>query len=429
MEPSCPADGTHDRFLRVHAVNVYVRDQERSLRFYLDQLGFQLAFDARVESGQRLVAVAPPDGTAVLTLIQPDEHSKQYQLIGRPTPVVFVTENLPATYREWRSRGVRFRGTPRLRRVAYEPAGPFTVAADRSYPPDDQTTAWGGVFARFEDIDKNTFALVSFDEVSRAVEAQRRAAAEKQEAERRAAQELEIARQVQARLFPQRLPEARSLEYAGACVQTHKVGGDYYDFLDLGQERVGLVIGDIAGKGIAAALLMANLQANLRSQCAIAVEQPEQLLRSVNRLFCENTADNSFATLFYSEFNDRTCRLRYANCGHLPALVLRTDGRVERLDSTAPVLGLFTEWECPTAELQLSSGDLFAIYTDGITEAFNQREEEFGEQRLTDTLQRHCDRSPNDIVAAVFDEVMRFSRHEQRDDVTLIIARCRQGRC
>jgi serine phosphatase RsbU (regulator of sigma subunit) len=429
MEPSCPADGTHDRFLRVHAVNVYVRDQERSLRFYLDQLGFQLAFDARVESGQRLVAVAPPDGTAVLTLIQPDEHSKQYQLIGRPTPVVFVTENLPATYREWRSRGVRFRGTPRLRRVAYEPAGPFAAAADRSYPPDDHRTTWGGVFARFEDIDKNTFALVSFDEVSRAVESQRRAAAEKQEAERRAAQELEIARQVQARLFPQRLPEARSLEYAGACVQTHKVGGDYYDFLDLGQERLGLVIGDIAGKGIAAALLMANLQANLRSQCAIAVEQPEQLLRSVNRLFYENTADNAFATLFYSEFNDRTCHLRYANCGHLPGLVLRTDGRVERLLSTAPVLGLFTEWECPTAELQLSSGDLFAIYTDGITEAFNQREEEFGEQRLTDTLRRHRDRSPNDIVAAVFDEVTRFSRHEQRDDVTLIIARCRQGRC
>jgi serine phosphatase RsbU (regulator of sigma subunit) len=415
-----------DPFLRVHAVNVYVRDQERSLRFYLDKLGFQLAFDARVESGQRLVAVTPLDGTAVLTLIQPDQDSLHYQLIGRATQVVFVTENLPATYREWRSRGVRFRGTPRLRRVAYEPAGPFAAAAS-SYPPDDHATAWGGVFARFEDIDRNSFALVSFDEVSRAVEAQRRAAAEKQEAERRAAQELEIARQVQARLFPQRLPEVGSLEYAGACVQTHKVGGDYYDFLDLGQERLGLVIGDIAGKGFAAALLMANLQANLRSQCAIAVEQPEQLLRSVNRLFYENTADNAFATLFYSEFNDRTCRLRYANCGHLPGLVLRTGGGLERLHSTAPVLGLFTDWECPTEELQLSSGDLFAIYTDGITEAFNQRGEEFGEERLIDTLHRCRDRSPHDVVSAVFDEVRRFNPHEQRDDVTLIVARCRQA--
>src|SRR5687768_17782072 len=100
---------TRDPFLRMHAVNVYVRDQERSLRFYLDKLGFQVAFDARVESGQRLVAVAPPDGTAVLALIQPPTNSLQCRLIGRATQVVFVTENLPATYREWRHRGIRFR--------------------------------------------------------------------------------------------------------------------------------------------------------------------------------------------------------------------------------------------------------------------------------------------------------------------------------
>ena len=276
-----------DPFLRMHAVNVYVRDQERSLRFFLDTLGFQVAFDARVESGERLLAVAPPDGTTVLTLIQPPPNSLRSKLIGRATQVVFVTENLAATYREWHSRGVRFLGAPRLRRVAYEPAGSSSPA--RKSASDDHATAWGGAFARFEDVDKNSFALVSFDEMSRAVEAQRQAAAERREAERRAARELEIAREVQARLFPQRLPELESLEYAGACVQTHQVGGDYYDFLDLGQARLCLVLGDIAGKGIAAALLMANLQANLRSQCATAVEQPEQLLQSVNRLFYENT--------------------------------------------------------------------------------------------------------------------------------------------
>jgi serine phosphatase RsbU (regulator of sigma subunit) len=422
-----PADElARDPFLRLHAVNVYVKDQERSLRFYLDKLGFQVAFDARVESGRRLVAVAPPDGTAVLTLIQPPPHSLQYQLIGRATQVVFVTENLPATYSEWRSRGVRFRGTPRLRRVVYEPAG--SRAPEASPVADEHATAWGGAFARFEDIDHNSFALVSFDEISRAVEAQRRAAAEKREAERRAAQELDIARQVQARLFPQRLPELESLEYAGACVQTHQVGGDYYDFLDLGQARLGLVLGDIAGKGIAAALLMANLQANLRSQCATAVEEPEQLLRSVNRLFHENTADNAYATLFYAEFDDRTCRLRYANCGHLPALVVREDGTVERLQSTATVLGLFAEWACTTTELQLCPGDVFAIYTDGITEAFNHRDEEFGEERLLDVLRRVRDRSPRQVVDAVFDEVQRFSGSRQRDDVTLIVARCRPAR-
>jgi len=412
----------HDPFLRMHAVNVYVRDQERSLRFFLDTLGFQVAFDARVESGQRLVAVAPPDGATVLTLIQPPPNSLQSKLIGRATQVVFVTENLAATYREWHSRGVRFRGAPRLRRVAYEPAGSSSAAGD------DNATAWGGAFARFEDVDRNSFALVSFDEVSRAVEAQRRAAAERQEAERRAAHELEIARQVQARLFPQRLPELQSLEYAGACVQTHQVGGDYYDFLDLGQARLCLVLGDIAGKGIAAALLMANLQANLRSQCATAVDQPEQLLRSVNRLFYENTAENAYATLFYSEFDDRTGRLRYANCGHLPGLVVQSDGTVTRLSSTASVLGLFADWPCRTAELQLKPGDLFAIYTDGITEAFNQRDEEFGEERLLDVITRARDLSPSHIVTTVFDEVRRFSGDRQRDDVTLIVARCRSRR-
>lgn len=415
-----------DPFLRVHAVNVYVRDHERSLRFYLDTLGFRIAFDARVESGQRLLAVAPPDDSAVLTLIEAPANSLQRRLIGRATQVVFVTEDLPATYHEWRKRGVRFKGTPRLRRVVYEQPGSVEPRDPESRRTiGSQQTAWGGTFVRFEDLDRNSFSLVSYDEVSRAVEAQRRTAAAKLEAERRAAHELDIAMKVQARLFPQRLPTMRALEYAGACVQTRQVGGDYYDFLDLGQERLGLVIGDIAGKGMPAALLMANLQANLRSQCAIAVEHPERLLQSMNRLFYENTADNAYATFFYSEFDDRTSRLRYANCGHLPALLLRESGRVDRLEAMAPVLGLFSEWECRTAEHSLLPGDLLAIYTDGITEAFNDRDEEFGEERLIDVLQAHRTSSPSDLVGTILDEVRHFSPQDLRDDITLIVARCK----
>ena len=174
-----------------------------------------------------------------------------------------------------------------------------------------------------------------------------------------------------------------------------------------------------------AALLMANLQANLRSQCATAVEQPEHFLQTVNRLFYESTADNAYATFFYSEFDDRAGRLRYANCGHLPALVLRHAGEVERLEPTATVLGLFSEWECRTAELQLSAGDLLAIYTDGITEAFDARDDEFGEGRLVEALHAHRDLPPRDLIAAIYDGVRRFSPQEQRDDMTLIVARCR----
>jgi serine phosphatase RsbU (regulator of sigma subunit) len=129
--------------------------------------------------------------------------------------------------------------------------------------------------------------------------------------------------------------------------------------------------------------------------------------------------------LFYAEFDDHTGRLRYANCGHLPALLLRVDGTVERLDATAAVVGLFSEWDCTTAERQLFPGDIFAIYTDGITESFNERDEEFGEERLIDALLKHREMNPSEAVAAILDDVRRFSTQEQRDDVTLIVARCR----
>ena len=258
------------------------------------------------------------------------------------------------------------------------------------------------------------------------MEAQRRATTERLEAERRATQELEIAKQVQARLFPQTLPALTTLEYAGVCVQARQVGGDYYDYLNLGQERVGLVIGDIAGKGIAAALLMANLQANLRSQCAIAVDQPEQFLQSVNRLFRDNTVDSAYATLFFAEYDDKQRRLRYANCGHLPALLVRRDGTLERLDSTATVLGVFEKWDCSIGEQWLDEGDTLALYTDGITEAFNDRDEEFGEHRLTDALRRHRDLAPPQLLEAIVGEVQGFNAGGQFDDITLVVAKCRR---
>jgi serine phosphatase RsbU (regulator of sigma subunit) len=403
-----------DPYLRIHAVNVYVRDQDESLRFYLDQLGFVLAFDAKLQSGDRWVAVGPPDGTAVLALVAPRPESPAYQLIGRPTSIVLVTDNVPAKYREWRDRGVRFSHAPRLRRVHYGSGGDA-----------GEESVWGGVFTRFRDLDGNTFALVGFDEVTREVEAQRQAVAEKQEAERRVAQEIEIAKQVQARLFPQRQPPLGSLDYSGICVQARQVGGDYYDYIDLGQGRLGLVIGDISGKGIAAALLMANLQANLRSQCATAVDEPGRFLQSVNRLFYENSTAASYATLLFAEYDDRSRRLRYANCGHLPALLLRSDGRCERLEPTTTVVGIFPELECEVAECQLAEGDMLTLYTDGITESFNDAGEDFGERRLIEALRRTRDLSPEAMMASVVEQVRQFSKPEQHDDITLVVAKCR----
>jgi serine phosphatase RsbU (regulator of sigma subunit) len=358
----------------------------------------------------------------VLALIAPEPGSEQYKLIGRPTGVVFVTEDVPGKYIEWSKRGVRFRHTPRLRRVRYERP---KESASRSNAPGD---IWGGVFTRFEDIDHNTYALVSFDEVTREVEARRRALAEKLESERRVAQEMAIAKHVQARLFPQATPALRTLEYAGMCIQAREVGGDYYDFLHLGQERLGLVVGDVSGKGIAAALLMANLQANLRSQCAIAVDEPERLLRSVNQLFYENSTENAYATLFFAEYDDNAQRLRYANCGHLCALVLRSDAEVEKLHSTGTVLGLFKDWKCGIGECQLFAGDSIALYSDGMTEAFDPQGEEFGERRLIEALMRHREMQAAAMLAAVLDEVKCFSRDVRHDDITLLVAKCKGER-
>jgi serine phosphatase RsbU (regulator of sigma subunit) len=410
-------------YLSIHAVNVFVRDQELSKRFYLDQLGFDLAFDARLQSGERWVAVAPPDGTAVIALIAPKPGTKEYELIGRPTPIVFVTEDVTAKFHEWRSRGVHFVHTPRLRRFKYERQAADPGTADASMPSDGPV--WGGVFTRFKDLDGNSFSLAGFDEVRRELEAQRQATAERLEHDRRAAQELEIAKLVQARLFPQTLPPLETLEYAGICLQARQVGGDYYDFLELGGNRLGLVIGDIAGKGIAAALLMANLQANLRSQCAIALDQPERFLQAVNRMFYENTTDSSYATLIFAEYDDQSRQLRYANCGHLCGLVLRRDNTLERLHSTCTVLGIFEQWDCATGECRLHAGDMLALYTDGITESFNDVEEEFGERGLIETLRRHREKPALAMVASVVEDVQRFSAHEQRDDITLIVAKCR----
>ena len=409
-------------FLRVHAINIYVRDQDQSLRFYVDQLGFDLAFDAQLQSGERVVAVAPPDGSAVLALVAPKPECRKYDLIGRPTGIIFVTNDVVAQYSEWRRRGVRFLYAPRLRRVEYKRSPTVATAIQ---PDRLETRIWGGVFTDFRDLDGNVFGLAAFDEVSRDIEMQRRAVAEKLESERRAAQELEIAKQVQARLFPQTLPSLKTLEYAGTCIQARQVGGDYYDFLDLEGGCFGLVIGDVAGKGMAAALLMANLQANLRIQSAMALHQTKQLLRSVNQVFHKNTHESAYATLFFAEYDDNVQRLRYANCGHLPALLLRGDNTVERLESTATVLGLFGDWNCVVEERTLFSGDTLAIYTDGITESFNEAGEEFGEERLIDALRRHRHLPSQRVITAVFEEVQRFSAHEQHDDITLAIARCR----
>jgi sigma-B regulation protein RsbU (phosphoserine phosphatase) len=248
--------------------------------------------------------------------------------------------------------------------------------------------------------------------------------ADRMEADRRAEQEMEIARQVQSRLLPQQAPSLKTLDCCGKCIQTRAVGGDYYDFLDFGSGRLGLVLADISGKGMSAALLMANLQANLRGQYALALEDMSRLLRSVNLLFYRNTETSHYATMFFAIYDEGTRRLRYVNCGHNPPILMRANGDLERLTATATVLGLFEEWDCGVAECEFASGDVLVIYTDGITEAGPNEEEEFGEERLIATTQKHRQQSAIEILNNIVAEVQQASRGRQADDMTLIVAGC-----
>jgi phosphoserine phosphatase RsbU/P len=254
------------------------------------------------------------------------------------------------------------------------------------------------------------------------------AVAEGLEAERVAGRELEIAREVQSKLLPQQTPVVESLDYFGVCIQARLVGGDYYDFLYLGPGRLGFVLADISGKGISAALLMASLQASLRSHYVQAPDDLPRVLRAVNRTFFDSTATSRYATLFLGIYDETTSRLRYANCGHPPPVLLGPDGAIDRLTPTGTVIGLFEEWDCRVQEIDLTPGDTLVMFTDGVAEAFNADFEEFGEERIVDLIRAHASCPAVTMVQALVDAVQRHSGPAQSDDFTVVVARgCAPG--
>jgi sigma-B regulation protein RsbU (phosphoserine phosphatase) len=247
--------------------------------------------------------------------------------------------------------------------------------------------------------------------------------AERLAAERRAEREVEIASLVQRRLFPQKKPPVPSLDYAGACIQARGVGGDFYDYLDMGENRIGLVLSDIVGKGIASSLLMASLQANLRSQYALALADLPGMLQSVNRVFFESTLPHQYATLFIGCYDHTTRLLRYANCGHNPPWLVRAAGTAHPLTATATVLGMFDKWESEPAAVHLAPGDVLVAYSDGVSEAFSDRGEEYGEQRLLQSILRWKHLSAELLLKELTGEVMSFTGRIQEDDVTLLVVK------
>lgn len=236
--------------------------------------------------------------------------------------------------------------------------------------------------------------------------------------------EIAIARDVQARLLPQAVPSLRTLDIAARCIQARSVGGDYYDFLTLGGDQTGFVLADVSGKGVHAALRMANLHAHIRSQAASAPQDPLRVLRQVNRMLIESWPSGHFATLFLGVYNDASRRLTYINCGHNPPLCFRHDGHVEWLRATATVLGVFEDWSCELGRMQVAPGDRLVAYSDGVTEAGGNAQH-FGEDRLIQVIRARPDDSPAETIGALLDRVQEFSGGELSDDLTLLVARAR----
>ena len=238
--------------------------------------------------------------------------------------------------------------------------------------------------------------------------------------------EIEIAREVQERLFPQRLPPISGIDYYGACRPALGVGGDYYDFLALPNGALGIAIGDVSGKGIGAALLMASLQASLRGQALIGQGDLAQLMANVNQLVYDATPVNRYATFFYGQFHRENRVFRYVNAGHNPPIVLRRSGEntihVIRLETGGPVVGLFPKAPYQEGALTMEPGDIFVGFTDGISEAMNKDDEEWGEERLIPAIASHASETAADLIPCLMAEADRFvAGAPQHDDMTLVV--------
>ncbi len=235
--------------------------------------------------------------------------------------------------------------------------------------------------------------------------------------------ELEIAHEVQERLFPQSYPPIGGLDCAGHCRPAQGVGGDYYDFVALPEGRLGIAVGDVSGKGISAALLMASLRASLRGQTLGGPADLAALMRNVNSLLYEASAANRYATFFYAQYDPRDRTLAFVNAGHNPPAILR-GGEVLRLEADGPVVGLLPSVEYGQSSLVLMPGDILLAYTDGISEAMTMDDEEWGEERMIAAAQ-DCRALPAAaMIERLIAEADAFAAGApQHDDMTLVIVK------
>jgi phosphoserine phosphatase RsbU/P len=239
--------------------------------------------------------------------------------------------------------------------------------------------------------------------------------------------ELQVARSVQERLLPRQAPGLTTLECAARCEECGPVGGDFYDFLDLGRGGLGLVVADVSGKGVPAAIVMAHLSATIRSLAREARENLVGVTRKVNALLLEATAPQHYVTLFLGVYEEARRSLRYANCGHLPPLLLRADGKAEVLQPTAPAIGLLEAFSAVEGETALDVGDTLLVYSDGVTETLDADGHEFGVDRLLSLFRQHSQEPPELVVTRIMEARRAFGVGGRGDDVTVLVARGREA--
>jgi sigma-B regulation protein RsbU (phosphoserine phosphatase) len=241
--------------------------------------------------------------------------------------------------------------------------------------------------------------------------------------------ELTIAREVQRQLFPKDVPYTKTLELKGVCSPARMVSGDYYDFVKLGEGSLAFAIGDVAGKGISAALLMATIQSTMRTQLGANDGAPAhnlsaaKLVSTLNRQLYANTSLEKFATFYFALYHEDTHSLTYTNAGHLSPMLLR-GGEMQMLESTGTVVGAFPLAHYDERTVELEHGDLLVAYTDGIVEPENAYGEMFGEERLTDLVARYADADSSELIARTMEAVNVWTGGgELQDDMTMVVAR------
>jgi sigma-B regulation protein RsbU (phosphoserine phosphatase) len=234
--------------------------------------------------------------------------------------------------------------------------------------------------------------------------------------------ELQLAKRVQKNLQPRPHSIPPEIEFAASAVAADHVGGDFYDIFEAGSGKIAIVLGDVSGKGVPAALLVSMLQGAIRSSTA---SDHESACEKINRMLCERTACERFATLFWGIFDPANGTLRYVNAGHAaPILVRHRENRMDRLDEGGPVLGVLPMARYAAGAVQINPSDTLILYSDGVNEALNEREEEFGEDRILETMHCAADQPPGELCEQIMHQVTAFSNSgPSPDDRTLMVVR------